>query len=98
MKKEIEGRRASVETLVIQKFKEVTRKVTVTQMFWELYPDAPEGKESVQKWNDVNRAILKLVNEKLVDAHTPEGKRRTTFQWIGPKEEPAQENDEGSGI
>lgn len=97
MKKEIEVRRASMESLVIEKFQNLTRPVTVTQMFWEIFPDAPEGKESVQKWNDISRAITKLVNQGEVLAHTPEGKRRTTFKIAPPKEEVVQ-NQEGDGI
>ena len=92
----ISARRTTIENAVIEKFNALSKPVTVTQMFWEIFPDAPEGKETVQKWNDINRAITKMVNEGLVTTHKEENKRRTRFSLV--KVENAPEGEEGEGI
>ena len=98
MKKEVGDRRASMEMLVREGFAQQQKPITVTQMFHYLNPDAPEGKESIQKWNDINRAILKMTNDGELVAHKTEGKRRVTFSLSTPKEADAPSGENGEGI
>ena len=81
----VEARRSTIEEKVRQKFADLTKPVTVTQMFFELFPNHPEGKEAIQKWNDINRTVGKLVNSGEVVATKPEGKRRTVFALKKPE-------------
>ena len=96
MKKELLERVNNIETLVRATFEKIEKPVTHTQLFWEMFPGAPDGKESIQKWNDIGRVITKMVNDGDLKAQKVEGKRRTTFVKV-PKEN-APENEEGSGI
>ena len=81
-KKIIEARRATVEEMVREKFSLLTKPVTHTEMFHEIYPGHPEGKEAVQKWNDIGRVITKMLGTNEILEQKTEGKRRVKFSKV----------------